>query len=298
MAAIFHIKSKTYTNCDYDKRFLFREKYQDIVRDTIGDWVIYYLPMPRAGRRLTRPAGYFAAACVASIHAATDNPGYREAKLEQFFEFPEPVPFSIRDVSFGPILYFEDSMLESDGSVNASLAQQEVRAISDENFYRIIEAAFGKAVLEDEPALPQGFAEDAPPASERTRILTSRSLRDRAFRHLVGNAYGMTCAMTDISMQAPDGTFEVECAHIMPVEAGGPNSVSNGIALSRCIHWMFDKGLLSIDADYRILKSRRYFEPQDDKLLNGSGRIALPEDDSHRPHPEFLRYHRESIFRR
>lgn len=84
----------------------------------------------------------------------------------------------------------------------------------------------------------------------------------------------------------------------MPVETGGPDSASDGITLSRCIHWMFDKGLLSIDTDYRILKSRRYFEPQVDQLFNGSGRIALPENDSHRPHPEFLRYHREKIFQR
>lgn len=209
MAVVFHIKSKTYVDCDYESRFLFREKYLGIVRDTLDDWIIYYQPMPRAGKRPARPAGYFAAACVTSIRTATNNPGYYEARLEQFFEFPAPVPFSIRDASFGPIFYFEDGMLESDGSVNASLAQQEVRVVSDESFYRIIERAFGKAIFEHGPIHAHGFAEDAPASTERTRILMSRSIRDRAFRQLVGNAYGMTCAMTGISMQAPDHTFEV-----------------------------------------------------------------------------------------
>jgi putative restriction endonuclease len=193
-------------------------------------------------------------------------------------------------------------MKESDGSVNASLAQQSVRAISDGVFKRIMEAGL-QTILPDEeqsisPISPWGFSEDPPAAPERTRILASRSLRDRAFRQMVGEAYDMACAMTGIPMQAPDSTFEVECAHIMPVEAGGPDSASNGIALSRCLHWMFDKGLISIDADYRILKSRHDFQPRIDSLLNESGQINLPESDSHRPHPEFLRYHREHIFQR
>lgn len=108
----------------------------------------------------------------------------------------------------------------------------------------------------------------------------------------------MECAMTGISMQAPDGTYEIESAHIMPVEAGGPDSVSNAIALSRCLHWMFDKGLILVDADYRILRSRHYFQPQIDRLFIESRRINLPNSDNDRPHPEFLRYHRDNIFRR
>ncbi|ATU93648.1 hypothetical protein BLM14_04140 [Phyllobacterium zundukense] len=301
MPAIFHIKSREYDSQCLELRFRFNDKYQHIVRDTLGDWIIYYQPMPRAGKRKIRPAGYFAAARVMAIHAADDWPGYLNASLHQYIEFPTPVPFSVRD-AFLANPYFEQDMKESDGSVNASLAQQSVRAISDGVFRRIMEAGL-QTVLPDEETPPSpisswGFSEDPPATSERTRILTSRSLRDRAFRQMVGEAYDMECAMTGISMQAPDGTFEVECAHIMPVEAGGPDSASNGIALSRCLHWMFDKGLISIDTDYRILKSRHCFQPRIDSLLNESGQINLPENDSHRPHPEFLRYHREQIFQR
>jgi putative restriction endonuclease len=302
MAAIFHIKSRECNNQCRELRFRFNDKYQHIVRDTLGDWIIYYQPMPRAGKRSIRPAGYFAAARVIEVHAAIDGPGYSEAGLEQYVEFPTSVPFSLRDPFFGKNLYFEKDMQESDGSVNASLAQRSVRAITDDNFKQIMVAGLRTVLTGEEPPVSPtsswGFSEDPPAPSERTRILASRSLRDRAFRQMVGEAYGMECAMTGISMRAPDGTFEVECAHIMPVEAGGPDSASNGIALSRCLHWMFDKGLISIGADYRILKSRHYFQPQIDKLFNESGRINLPKNDSDRPHPEFLRYHRDNIFQR
>jgi putative restriction endonuclease len=53
------------------------------------------------------------------------------------------------------------------------------------------------------------------------------------------------------------GRPEVEAAHIMPVEENGPVSVQNGIALSGTVHWMFDRGLLSMDDDYTILRSHQ-----------------------------------------
>ncbi|MEK1854750.1 MAG: HNH endonuclease [Phyllobacterium sp.] len=149
--------------------------------------------------------------------------------------------------------------------MNASLAQQSVRAITDDNFKQIMVTGLPTFLTEEEMPVsamcPWVFSEDPPASLERTRILASRSLRDRAFRQIVSEAYSMECAMTGVSMHAPDGTYEIESAHIMPVEAGGPDSVSNGIALSRCLHWMFDKGLTSIDADYRILRSHHYFQP-------------------------------------
>ena len=46
------------------------------------------------------------------------------------------------------------------------------------------------------------------------------------------------------------------------------------------------------------MKSSRYNYPKIDKLINESGKITLPKNDIHLPHPDFLRYHREHIFER
>lgn len=47
----------------------------------------------------------------------------------------------------------------------------------------------------------------------------------------------------------------MHAAHIRSVEADGPDTVRNGIALTGTAHWLFDRGLLSFADDYTILLS-------------------------------------------
>jgi putative restriction endonuclease len=53
------------------------------------------------------------------------------------------------------------------------------------------------------------------------------------------------------------GRAEVEAAHIRPVGANGPDTVQNGLALSGTVHWMFDRGLISLSDELDILVSRQ-----------------------------------------
>ena len=191
-------------------------------------------------------------------------------------------------------------MQETDGSINASLAQKSVRPISDTDFDRIMQTGLQGVNCGSELAslapTAWDFAGDPPARIMRTRVLSSRSMRTRAFSQVVGAAYRMRCAVTGLALRAPDGSSEVECAHIMPIETGGPDSIRKGLALSRSIHWMFDKRLISIGGDGRILRSRHCPDAKIDRLINGSERIILPQNGACYPHPEFLRYHRENVF--
>src|SRR3546814_5241197 len=54
---------------------------------------------------------------------------------------------------------------------------------------------------------------------------------------------------------------EVDAAHIRPVEANGPDILTNGIALSGTAHWMFDRGLISFSDDFDIMVSRQVNDP-------------------------------------
>ncbi|MDO6413728.1 HNH endonuclease signature motif containing protein [Sphingomonas sp. BIUV-7] len=51
------------------------------------------------------------------------------------------------------------------------------------------------------------------------------------------------------------GRAETEAAHVMSVEAGGPDAVNNGIALSGTIHWMFDRGRSTIARAWSALST-------------------------------------------
>jgi putative restriction endonuclease len=127
--------------------------------------------------------------------------------------------------------------------------------------------------------------------------LVTRRFRDQAFVRHIQTAYDGRCAVTGIRMINGGGRSEAQAAHIQPVASNGPDSVRNGLALSSTVHWMFDRGLLAVDDDYRSLKAKRLIPEGIEKLFHPSGTLLLPEGDHLRPHPEFLKYHREQIFK-
>lgn len=133
---------------------------------------------------------------------------------------------------------------------------------------------------------------------DRISVTVSRTLRDRVFRRVVLRAYDERCAITGLKLINGRGRAEVAAAHIRPVEASGPDIVGNGIALSGTAHWMFDRGLISLADDLEILISRQTNDPQGiGSIINKSGRALAPRRMSDRPHPHFLKWHREHCFK-
>lgn len=93
------------------------------------------------------------------------------------------------------------------------------------------------------------------------------------------------------------GRAEVDAAHIRPVEASGPDILSNGIALSGTAQWMFDRGLIGLSDDLDILISCQANDPGSIQgLLKKTGKAIVPGRVLERPHPQFLRWHRENCF--
>ncbi|MGS4948123.1 HNH endonuclease [Meridianimarinicoccus sp. RP-17] len=72
----------------------------------------------------------------------------------------------------------------------------------------------------------------------------------------------------------------------------------HGLALSGTLHWMFDRGLISVAEDGHTILVSRNKVPGDvvDRLLSSDGKLFRPEDPRNSPHPENLRWHRENVF--
>lgn len=71
-----------------------------------------------------------------------------------------------------------------------------------------------------------------------------------------------------------------------------------GIALSGTVHWMFDRGLIGLSDDLDILISRQANDPDSIQgLLNKAGKAIVPGGVFERPHPQFLKWHRENCFK-
>jgi putative restriction endonuclease len=154
--------------------------------------------------------------------------------------------------------------------------------------------AISETVLEQELAVAE--TQDAYGGPRKT-VMTSRPVRDAAFAYVVRDVYDRTCAMTGLKLINGGGRCEIEAAHIRPVEENGPDSPRNGIALSRTVHWMFDRGILSIADNGLILMAKRLVPDQVSRMLNPQGCILLPNNPTFAPPRVFLRYHREHRFK-
>jgi putative restriction endonuclease len=171
--------------------------------------------------------------------------------------------------------------------------------IPAKEYQKICQIGFSGPIPVAEPTLAlAAFAEESIPYGRPNRtVLLERPFRDAAFTRVVRNAYESTCAMTGLKLINGGGRCEIEAAHIWPVEKEGPDSPRNGVALSRTVHWMFDRGFLSISDNGEILMAKRFIPEPVRRLLNPDGRVKWPATPSLTPHPIFLSYHRDVIFK-
>jgi putative restriction endonuclease len=93
------------------------------------------------------------------------------------------------------------------------------------------------------------------------------------------------------------GHPEVQTAQIRPVAAGGSDSIRNGLALSGTVHWMFDRGLISVDDDHSILVATGRLPEAITRLIREDRKLAKPDRTEARSHSAHLRFHRENIFK-
>ena len=278
------------------EQYQFPKQYLSRIEKFVGDWIIYYEPTKVSGAR-----GYYAVAKVQQIIPDPKAVGMYLALIEPgtFLEFSNPIPF--RDDS-GPI---ERGVLNEEGKISGR-AQSAVRPLSTDDFRRIVELG----LEENTQLLPridvqsvQGFEDRSASfvfdqQRERSIFQISRIVRDRVFRQVVLLAYDQRCAMSGLRFINGGGRAEVAAAHIQPVEAGGPDIVNNGIALSGTAHWMFDRGLISLSDDLEILISRQTNDQDGVRaFVNKSGRAFTPENPRQRPHPHFLSWHRTHCFK-
>lgn len=278
---------------DPDTVYDFPRSYLRAVEEGVGDWAIYYEPV-KAG-----PRGYFAVARIARVDPKPGHAGRFLARIApgSFLPFDREVP---RLLDGYPL---ESALREADGSARKGGAVQlAVRRLPDAEFAAIVNLGL-PVDLETREARrydpPSPDIDEAPepfvrPVLER---LTHRPYRDVAFRRKVRAAYGDRCAMSGLRLTNGGGRPEVQAAHIRPVERQGSDSVRNGLALSGTLHWMFDRGLVSVADDLTILVSRNKVPREvTDRLLVPDGRLRPPLDPRDAPHPENLRWHRENVF--
>lgn len=277
-----------------DAVYDFPRSYLKAVSEAVGDWIIYYEPV-KAG-----PRGYFAAARIARVIPKPGAEGRFLALIEpgSFLPFDREVP---RLLEGRPL---EQALTEADGSPKKGGAVQlAVRRLPEADFARIVDLGLPQELERIEATrygAPAGGLQEEAAIFERPVLerLTRRPYRDVAFRRKVRAAYDYRCALSGLRLRNGGGRPEVQAAHIRPVESLGSDSTRNGLALSGTLHWMFDRGLISIAEDCRTILVSHNKVPGDvvSRLLSPGGKLLAPLDPRDAPHPGNLKWHRENVF--
>jgi putative restriction endonuclease len=148
----------------------------------------------------------------------------------------------------------------------------------------------------------QSILNEILPKYGQRRVYTTEELivRDGLFQRWVTNSYDYQCSFTGMKLSNSFNYNFVDACHIIPFALSFNDSRNNGIALCPNMHRAFDRGLLSIDKDYRILVSDHLTEdpnhPYALTQLKGK-KIILPQEQNHYPAQEVLNWHRGEVFK-
>lgn len=113
------------------------------------------------------------------------------------------------------------------------------------------------------------------------------------FHDFVMVGYDNKCAITR-SVIRYENYMNLEAAHIKPKSHGGLFLPNNGMALTRDLHWAFDKGFYTLDDDLRV---RVHPQTSSEFLssLNGK-KIFIPENSFFVPDLDNVHYHQENVY--
>jgi putative restriction endonuclease len=113
--------------------------------------------------------------------------------------------------------------------------------------------------------------------------------RSAKFIKEVINTYSGRCVFCDFNGEINGKAIGVDAAHIVQHSRGGEDSIENGLSLCTLCHRLFDRGVITLNDEFKVLISPKY-----------KGRIAIkinePIVKGGAKMLQNLRWHREEVF--
>lgn len=123
-------------------------------------------------------------------------------------------------------------------------------------------------------------------------------IRSNIFKREIPKIYNNTCCISGMRVDAIDNISMIDACHIIPFAESYNDTITNGIALCPNLHRAFDRGLISINNDYKVLLNNNFSEPNRSsynlKQFEGIN-IILPKNPSFFPSKESLTHHRKKF---
>lgn len=148
-----------------------------------------------------------------------------------------------------------------------------------------------KQILHDSPA---AYRQHVAVADEEDIFI-----RGAVFKKEIPRIYNSTCCITGMQIITGYNIQMVDACHIVPFAISHDDTISNGISLSPNLHRAFDRGLITVDENYKVKVSDHFTEPDyAGNLRSFAGMpILLPGDKLFLPAVSNFTWHFSNIFK-
>jgi putative restriction endonuclease len=122
--------------------------------------------------------------------------------------------------------------------------------------------------------------------------------RSSLFKQQVPKLYNYQCAISGYKMASTINASLLDACHIEPWSQNHLDTIQNGISLTPTLHRAFDRHLISISEDYRVIVSPQFeeFGTSPYSILQFKDkRILLPAQKAHWPDQALLAKHRNNM---
>jgi len=124
-------------------------------------------------------------------------------------------------------------------------------------------------------------------------------LRGSLFKREIPKIYNNTCCISGMKIDATINVSMVDACHIIPFSESFNDTITNGIALCPNLHRAFDRGLIAIDGNYKVIVSDSFREDKTSysiKAFEGK-KIILPYQNDYFPLKENFEWHKNNVFK-
>jgi hypothetical protein len=163
---VFEISGNSRYDDAITERYHFPSNYLSVARELTSDWIVYREARVSGGRM-----AYIAAACVERIDADPSDPSHFYARVRDYLEFDQPVPYRDGGGRFAERFLRE---MARPGDAGRSLRGKSVRGLEDEDFVAIVNAGLAETL---DPENRIRLELDAPPHRSGDQSSSARSLR-------------------------------------------------------------------------------------------------------------------------
>jgi putative restriction endonuclease len=123
-------------------------------------------------------------------------------------------------------------------------------------------------------------------------------VRSGVFKKVVPKIYNYSCCISGMKIAATREVQMIDACHIVPFAESHDDTISNGLSLSPNLHRAFDRFLITLGDDYKVIVSDSFTESGSHGIRTFHGqRILLPREERYYPSAENVRWHRERFER-